>query len=230
MDKWGYTTSLIEVASSGTVNCFDYYDSRNGAWAIPWELLEIQIRKVYNDELGSAFPRIDHPTSRTQIHLDRLDLQILGQVRHGSSSIAKVRTALHIGQQRAAKKLKRMREAGLILSTWEIHNIGLDESVIVVTDDKRTAESITAWTQRLPRSIVSFDENRRLCLVMQLLSGGSFGMARALSSLSGRVTVDMLGIKIYGAWGFPTSLWNVSEQRWRTPDDGLREWFEKLNA
>jgi DNA-binding Lrp family transcriptional regulator len=230
MDKWGYTTSLIEVASSGTVNCFDYYDCRNGMWAIPWELLEIQIRKVYNEQLGSVFPRIDHPASRTQIHLDRLDMQILDQIRNGSSSIAKVRTALHIGQQRAARKLKRMREAGLILSTWEIHNIGLNESVIAVTDDKRTAESIAAWTQRLPRSIVSFDENRKLCLVTQLPSGGSFGMAKALSSLSGRVTVDILGMKIYGAWGFPTSLWDVSGQRWWAPEDGLREWFERMNA
>ncbi len=230
MDGWGYSTSLTEVASSGTVNCFDYYDNRNGAWAIPWELLEIQIRKIYNDQLGSAFPRVDYPALRTELHLDRIDMQILGQVRHGNSSIAKVRTALHIGQQKAASKLKRMRNARLILSTWEIHNIGLDESVIAVTDDKRTAESITAWAQRLPRSIVSFDENRKLCLVTQLPSGGSFGMARALSSLSERVTVDMLGMKIYGVWGFPTSLWNVSEQRWRAPDDGLGEWFEKLNA
>jgi DNA-binding Lrp family transcriptional regulator len=230
MEKWSYETSLIEVVSSGTVNCFDYYDSRDGLWAIPWELLGIQIRKVYNDELGSAFPRVDYPASRTEIHLDRLDMQIFDHIRHGSSSIAKVRTALHIGQQRAAGKLKRMREAGLILSTWEIHNIGLNESAIAVTDDKRTAESITAWTQRFPRSIVSFDESRKLCLVTQLPSGGSFGMARALSSLSGRVTVEMLGMKIYGAWGFPTNLWDANGQRWRAPEDGLREWFEKMNA
>ena len=103
-------------------------------------------------------------------------------------------------------------------------------SNIAVTDDKRTAESITAWTQRFPRSILSFDENRKLCLVTQLPSGGSFGMAKALSSLSGRVTVDMLGMKIYGAWGFPTNLWDVRGQRWRAPEDGLREWFEKMNA
>ena len=70
MDRWGYLTSLIEIASSGTVNCFDYYDLRKGMRAIPWELLGIQIHKVYNEQLGSAFPRVDYPASRTQIHLD----------------------------------------------------------------------------------------------------------------------------------------------------------------
>ena len=160
LSKWGFQSSLIEVISSGTIDCFDFYDTNYGSWAIPWEVLALQIRKIHDDGLASAFPRIDQPASKTNIILDELDFKILDQIRKGNSSVGKVRRALHIGQENAANRLKSLISAGLIQKTWEVHNIGLNESLLVFCDDEKTGESITAWAQRLPRSIVNFNALR----------------------------------------------------------------------
>jgi hypothetical protein len=225
----GLDAALIEVVSSGTVNCFDFYDSRLGAWMIPWELLEIQIRRILEDHLASAFPRIDRPAQQTKLHLDHLDLQIMDCVRRGMSSVAKVRTNLRIGQETAATRLKRMRKMGLIVPTWELRNIGLNESVIVFTDDSETGESIAAWTQRLPKSIIAFDDDRRLTLTTMLPKGGGFGMTWALSTVPRITSIDILGPQIHGSWGFPTDLWDAYEQRWLSPESRVETWLGQLD-
>ncbi|MFW9803806.1 MAG: winged helix-turn-helix transcriptional regulator [Candidatus Thorarchaeota archaeon] len=219
---------LIEIESSGTINCFDFYDGKEGCWAIPWNLLAIHIRKIHDADLASAFPRVDSPACKTRLHLDSLDIRILNQVRMGVNSVAKIRAALEIGQERASRRLNQLRESGLIVTTWEVHNIGLNEGVIVVSDDIKTGESIAAWAQRLPRCIVSFDKGRRLVMIAQLPAGGSHGLPWALSSLSENLTIEVLGTKIYGGYGFPDKLWNSHKQRWECPEDEIEKWLGSI--
>ena len=228
ISKWGFQSSLIEVISSGTIDCFDFYDTNIGTWAIPWELLNLQIRKIYDDRLASAFPRIDQPASKSNFILDELDFKILNQIRKGNSSVGKVRNALHIGQENAANRLKRLRSAGLIQTTWEVQNIGLNESLLVFCADKKTGESIVAWAQRLPRSIVSFNDLRELVMISRLPHGGCFNMSQALSTLTQQVSVEILGTMIYGGWGFPTDLWDSYTQQWLFPEVKVRNWLKQL--
>jgi hypothetical protein len=142
--------------------------------------------------------------------------------------VAKVRAALEIGQERAARRLNKLREAGLMVTTWEVHNIGLNEFVIVISDDTKTGESVAAWAQRLPRCIISFDKQRRLVMIAQLPAGGSHEMPWALSSLSENLWIEVLGTKIYGGYGFPDNLWNSHKQCWECPDDEIEEWLRGI--
>jgi len=228
VNKWGVDTTLSEIASSGTVDCFDYYDVDKGGWSIPWELMEVQVRKIHNENLADAFPRVDRPASRIRCHLDRLDLQILEEVRRGHSSVGRVRNALRVGQQKVASRLKRLREEGLIVPTWEAHSIGLIEHLFVTTDDVGAGRTVTAWAQRLPRCIISFDVDRRLSLIAKLPHGGGYGLTRALSSLSHLISIGILDTNIYGGWGFPSELWDSNEQRWLFPEHRVADWFETL--
>ncbi|MCK4566041.1 MAG: Lrp/AsnC family transcriptional regulator, partial [Candidatus Thorarchaeota archaeon] len=209
LKKWGLDFSLFEIASSGTVNCFDHYDVSAKQWSLPWELLEIHLKRIFDSGLAHVIDRIDSPANRTRIRLDELDMQILEMIRHGDTSVSKVRNALRIGQQKTVERIRRLREERLIDTTWEVHNVGLNEPVIVTSTDVTIGRAISAWSQRLPRAIASFDVSRNLTLLSQLPRGGVYGLTKAMSFLAHKVDVGVLDEKIYGGWGFPTHLWDV---------------------
>jgi DNA-binding Lrp family transcriptional regulator len=228
LGKWGIRTLLREIASLGTINCFDYYDLNSNDWSIPWELLEIQLNRIHNEGLAKVIKRIDTPANRTKFHLDDLDMKILDQCRKGSSSISRIRKSLKVGQERVARKIKALREEQLLVTTWEVHNIGLHEGVIVINNEQKSGEAIAAWAQRLPRIIVTFDTDRKLFLTTQLPIGGSYGLSSSLRSLSKTTTIGILDTNIYGAWGLPIDLWDSKKQNWRCPRDAIENWFSYL--
>jgi len=228
LKRWGMESSLFEIASSGSVDCFDYYDQTLNQWSLPWELLELHLRRIYDGGLAHVIDHIDSPANRTRMCLDKIDMQILEMMRHGNRSIPKIRSELQIGQQKTVERIRRLREGGLVETTWEVHNIGLNEAVVVSSTDANIGESIAAWSQRLPRAIVSFDVNRNLTLIAQLPRGGAFGLTKATSFFAHKVDVGVLDEKIYGGWGFPTQLWDDKRQGWMCPKQSIENWLQRI--
>lgn len=226
--KCDLETLLLEIASSGVSVCFDHYDVSSKNWFLPWELLEVHLRRIYNDKLAHVIGMVDTPPEKMNLKLDALDMLIIDQMRQRNTSIAKIRTQLKIGQQKASDRVRRLREGGLIDTLWEVHNIGLIESVIISTEDVQTGEAIAAWALRLPRAIISFNADRHLSLVAQLPQGGSYGITRALSFLSHQVDVGLLDEKIYGGWGFPIELWDEQKHAWSYPEEKMNTWLASL--
>jgi DNA-binding Lrp family transcriptional regulator len=225
---WGMETSLLEIASSGVSTCFDYYSVEKAEWYMPWALMSVQLKRIYEDGLASAAPRIDRPAAKTRSELDELDMKIVDCIRRGVTSVAEIRHALRVGQQRIADRLKVLRDEGLIVTTWEAHNIGLVESEVLTVQDPKAGESISAWAQRLPRCIVSFDTSRRLVLLADLPLGGTYGFSTAVAVLPHCVNSGLLNYKVYGEWGFPVELWDSGRQRWLCPTEKTNAWLSTL--
>ncbi len=228
LKKWRLESSLFEIASSGTVNCFDHYDVSAKQWSLPWELLEIHLRRIFDGGLAHVIDRIDSPANRTRMNLDELDMKILEMMRHGDTSVSKVRNTLRIGQQKTVERIRRLRAEHLVDTTWEVHNVGLNEPVIVTSTDVAIGKAIAAWSQRLPRAIASFDVSRNLTLLSQLPRGGVYGLTKAMSFLAHKVDVGVLDEKIYGGWGFPTHLWDAKQQGWLCPKQDIEKWLENI--
>lgn len=228
LKRWGLDSSLFEIASSGSVNCFDHYDVPAKQWSLPWELFEIHLRRIFDSGLAHVIDRLDSPANRTRMLLDKIDMQILKMIRNGTTSVPKVRSALQIGQQKTVERIRWLREERLIDTTWEVHNVGLNEPVIVTSNDVTTGEAISAWSQRLPRAIVSFDVSRNFTLLSQLPRGGAYSLTKAMSFLAHKVDVGVLDEKIYGGWGFPTHLWDAKQQGWLCPKQDIEKWLDNI--
>ncbi|MHA2287076.1 MAG: hypothetical protein ACXABZ_14530, partial [Candidatus Thorarchaeota archaeon] len=73
--------------------CFDYYDA--GDWNIPWELLAVQLVRIYSDRLAEAIPRIDTPQLKPSLQLEDFDMKILDCIRRGITSVSKKTSKKH---------------------------------------------------------------------------------------------------------------------------------------
>jgi hypothetical protein len=224
----GFEIELHRTYSAGVSYCFDYYMPKLGKWDIPWELLSIHLQRIQEDGLASTIPRVDTPKDRVKIEIDDLDIKIIQCIWKRKTSVAKIRSELGIGQHRVAEKLRRLRENGLIMKSWEIYNIGLSEHGIVYCKEKELGEAISAWSLRLPKSRISYSENDELLVIVDLPEGGSFGLASAMERLGNRVKIGFLSHRIYGYSGFPGILWNAKYQRWKCPKERLETWIEQL--
>ena len=224
----GFDIDLHKTHSAGGSYCFDYYVSKDGKWDIPWELLSIHLQRFHQDNLASTISRIDTPKIPVKIEFDDLDIQIVHCIWKGIVSVSKIRTELKVGQHRVAEKLQRLRENGLVVKSWEIHNVGLSEHGIVYCKDKRIGETVAAWALRLPRTRINFSEDGNLLLIVDVPTGGSFGLASALDEFSNDVNVGFLSHRLYGMSGFPASLWDPKFQRWMCPKKKLETWIDKL--
>ncbi|UCE08959.1 MAG: Lrp/AsnC family transcriptional regulator [Candidatus Thorarchaeota archaeon] len=216
---------ILEIASSGVSYCFDHYDTELGLWNIPWDLLHFQLKRIHRDKLWSAFPRVDTPSLRAGLIIDNLDLRILNEVKRGISSVGKIRSSLQIGQERAAERLKRLRKAGIILTSWEVHNIGLNECIFLTCNDPELSNAIAAWVQRLPKNIVSFDSDGCLLMISQLPKGGAFGLISAVAHFESKAHVEALDVAMYGARGFPYDYWDTNSQSWMCNRRELEDWL-----
>ncbi len=225
---WGVRTFLTEVISSGSQFCFDYYDPEKRCWDIPWDMERVHAARIYRDNLADIIPRQEETREQVCRHFDDLDMRILDCVWRGVASVARIRRALHVGQHRVAERLKRLREDGVVVTRWEVHNIGLVERVLVQTHDKEVGEAIAAWAQRLPRSIVSFDLSGYMTMVASLPVGGAYGISWALSLIPMPITIRCLEPPVYGRWGFPTQLWDSTTHRWMAPSEAIAKWFDAV--
>ena len=224
----GFDINLHQTHSAGSSFCFDYYVPKIGKWDIPWELLSIHLQRIQLDNLASTIPKIDTPKNRVEIELDDLDMQIMDCIWNGLVSVSKIRTELRVGQHRVAEKLQRLRENGLVVKSWEVHNVGLSEHGIIYCKDKGIGEAIAAWSLRLPKSRINFSKDGELLVIVDVPKGGSFGLATALDRFSNDVSIGFLSHRVYGTSGFPTSLWDSKFQRWKCPKKRLEEWIDQL--
>jgi len=228
IEKTGFVIDLHQYYSAGGASCFDYYDPKTGKWDIPWELLTIHLQRIHSDHLADSIPRIDRPENRVDIELDELDMQIIDCIREGLVSVSKIRSKLKVGQHRIAEKLKRLRDNGLIVRTWEAHNIGLNENAVIYCKKKDVGKSIAAWALRLPRTLVTFSTKEEVLLVISLPKGGSFGLATAINELDTSTSVGFLSQQVQGMWDFPIRLWDSRFQRWKCPKEDLEAWIEQI--
>ncbi|MCK5264950.1 MAG: hypothetical protein KAR03_05020, partial [Candidatus Thorarchaeota archaeon] len=226
--KVGFDIDLHQIHSSGVSRSFDYYKTNIGQWDIPWELLTIHLQRIQSDDLASTIPRVDRPEKRVEVELDELDMKIVDCVWRGMASVTKIRSHLKVGQHRVADKLRKLRDKGLIIKSWEVHNIGLNEHAVIYCKDKEIGNAIAAWSLRLPKCIVSFSSKDELMLIADLPKGGSFGLATALEGLNNGTCIGILSPQIYGAWGFPSALWDSKFQRWKCPKKELESWIAQL--
>ncbi len=226
----GFDIALHQIHSSGVSRCFDYYEPKIGQWDIPWELLAIHLQRIQSDDLASSIPRVDRPEKRIEIELDELDMKIFDCVNWGISSVSKIRAHLKVGQHRVAEKLQKLREVGLVIKSWEVHNIGLNEHAIIYCKNRELGKTIAAWSLRLPKSVISFSSKDELMLLADLPKGGSFGLATALEGLNNGTCVGILSSQTYGAWGFPSSLWDSKYQRWKSPKRDLETWIAQIDS
>ncbi len=224
----GFDIDLHQIHSSGSSHCFDYYNPNSGQWNIPWELLAIHLQRIQSDNLSSSIPRVDRPEKRVEIELDELDMKIFNCVRMGIVSVSKIRSHLKVGQHRVAEKLQKLRENGLVVKSWEVHNIGLNEHAIIYCKDKKMGKTIAAWALRFPRNIISFSSKDELMLLTDLPKGGSFGIATSLEGLNNGTCIGFLSPQSYGSWGFPVVLWDSKHQRWKCPKKRLESWINLL--
>ncbi len=224
----GFDIDPHQIHSSGVSRSFDYYEPKVGHWDIPWELLAIHLQRIQSDELASSIPRVDRPEKRIEIELDELDMKIFDCVSRGIASVSKIRSHLKVGQHRVAERLQKLREYGLVIKSWEVHNIGLNEHAIIYCKDRELGKTIAAWSLRLPKSVISFSSKEELMLLADLPKGGSFGLATALEGLNNGTCIGILSPQIYGAWGFPSALWDSKFQRWKCPKKELDSWITQI--
>lgn len=229
LGRWGIKSEILQVASSGTNCCFDFYRPETTSWNIPWVLLSVQFNRIVQENLGGIFPRIDEPENRTSLSLDTFDFQILECVRHGTSSISQIRKELQSGQHRVAQRVRELREAKLIVPTIEVRNIGLQEHLFLLTYDKVHALALNAFALRLPYSIISFSLEDALIITLSLPAGGAYSISDVLGRYNESIRCGMLGTKMFGDWGLPTELWDSENQRWNCPSEGLQRWLQDLN-
>jgi DNA-binding Lrp family transcriptional regulator len=224
----GADAILSEVVSSGARLCFDHYDIDKGEWSIPWELMQIELDRIHREDLAKVIPRIDIPARMTPLRLDETDMKMLHLIRFGTTSVAAIRKEMGIGQHKVASRLKAFKEDGLVSHIWEVHGLGLNENVIVEVRNREFADNLAAWSQRLPKSSISFIREGHLYLTLQLPKGGSSGVSTAIRSQDQDVNISLMEQKVQGAWRFPIDLWDVESQKWMCPEEELSKWIESI--
>jgi DNA-binding Lrp family transcriptional regulator len=229
LSNLGVDIELFEIVSSGVSNSLDHYDSHKGQWDIPWDLLRIELQKIVRDDLAGIFPKRDVPARMTTVHIDELDLKILEFTYKKDISVAKIRKRFKIGQEKARSHLNKLRTSGLITVNWHVHQIGLNESIIVATSDEHIGLSIAAWSQRLPYSVVSYVSDNSVFLRAELPSGGSHGLSAAVRTIDPTATVNLIDKPIRGPWTFPFELWDVKKQMWKCPEKKLSDWLLSIS-
>ncbi|NWF94516.1 MAG: hypothetical protein HXY34_00060 [Candidatus Thorarchaeota archaeon] len=224
----GVRVEIYEIVSSGAAFCFDYYLPESGAWQVPWDLERVQLPKIHRERLWTAFPRIDSPTPKTRVTLDELDMRVIEATRRGVNSVASLRGELRVGQTRVASSLRKLRENDILYTAREAHNVGLNEHIVLTADEQELGRAIAAWSQRLPRTIPTFDLDGRLTLLCSLPTGGSYGLASCLEMVEGQVSLSLLGSPLHGKWRMPLETWNAARQAWDFPDREVTEWLDSM--
>jgi DNA-binding MarR family transcriptional regulator len=221
----GRSAQLFDTAIAGYPRCYDFYSVRRGRWEIPWDILKHELVRIHKDGLADIIPRTEKPIERIQLPLDRLDMDILAQIFKRNTSVRAIRKELHIGQNRAHTRLKRLKENGLIERRWSLRHIGLNECVYLICRDLDLSQSIASWVQRLPYCQVQFTTDGELILAADLPEAGAYGFARAINQLSADVMTGILGHSITKDIEFPKNLWDEETQNWLCPEESIRKWF-----
>ncbi len=227
-NRWKVEVQISEVKSSGTDYSFNHYDCNEGQWRIPWLALREAAVELRDGELEMEGVSLEPAEPVIKYKLDRLDIEIMDAIRRLVPSIAAIRADVQASQNKVARKVRKLRELGVITTRWEMHNIGLIEGCILRARESAAVSALLSWTKFLPRSIVSLDGEGGLFVSSYLPMGGGYGAIRAAKGLGPNVTTDLVGDYVYGGWGFPAELWDKDRQLWTEPSERIMDWAESL--
>ncbi len=229
LKKIGVEVHNLETESAGNIRSFDFYSTDIGKWEIPWNILELELVRIHNEELADVIPLKMKPIQPIEIELDSHDIEIISMVRSRITTVREIRKHLGIGQNKVIEKLQKLRRRGLIAIFWELRYIGLNESVLIQTDDTMKGRSLAAWVQRLPHSRVIFSKEGPTQIRANLPKGGAYGFTKAVRSLGHGIIGGLLGTPIVYGQKFNFQLWSVEDQCWGCPEEAIRTWFASVN-
>lgn len=225
----GIAVDISETHSSALTHSFYHYNVTNRRWEIPWVAMQGWGQRIQDESLDEVVERIDTPANITDMYLDELDQKILGCISKNISSARCLRKELKVGQNRLAEHLAKLRYNGLIRRNWNIHNIGLVESVAIRVSDRRTGRMMDAWSRELPKASLTYGRSRDLLMITDLPSGGSSRLMETIRGLGWHASVSLLGSSMGGQWSFPIELWNVEQQAWDAPIEQIDSWLAQLD-
>ncbi|MHA1812509.1 MAG: hypothetical protein ACTSYX_03635 [Candidatus Thorarchaeota archaeon] len=225
---WGVEAQISEIRASGASYCFDYYSPSESGWKIPWGALSLWVERILRGEDCGPRPIVMTRARPTSLYLDEVDMRIVDAVRRGVRGISAIRKAVRAGQNRVARRLREMQQAGVITKRWGVNHVGLIEGAMVYTDNSIAGTTIRRLASQLPRAIVSVDDTGYHVLTVDLPGGGAVRLIRVLRPLRDHVRFAVLDDYVYGGWGLPTSSWDATTQSWRFPADKVRAWLDQL--
>ncbi len=225
------TMKSFETVQKGTFSFLSTYDPQLGQWDIDWNALQLEARQLAtNEDLLGAYPLpINIEMQNPQI--DDLGARMLAAFEIGHNTVRELRTAVKARQKRVAELLSKFKRSGVILKIWEVHHVGLNELVVVASQDPLTSKAVSAIAARLPKSYLHFNEGN-LFMKTFLPRGGAIGFARALNQLPQVPWILLTEKPTYGQWSLAKviSLWNPRSQRWRPSLEALSKWYERISA
>jgi hypothetical protein len=187
-------------------------------------------KRIEEESLDSLIGRIDIPANRTDIYLDKQDVEILSLVRQGIWQTRKLRKEMNIGQNKLLKKLKKLKLNGILTNKWSLYNVGLTERATLRVSDLTYIGLIDAWSRELPEVFIHYCGRKDQFVIVNLPIGDSTRLMNCLRELQWNVTILPLTSGVYGDWGFPYHLWNVDNQEWDAPHLEIKEWLESLHV
>lgn len=223
--KFNVETEAFDVATQGDTASFRFYSTTTNQWEIPWNLLEAQLARINTDRLGRAFPKVMQTVKDYRREITPLDIAIIGCVQQGITTVKDLRVALRVGQNRLAKRIRWLRQTGILTSHYQLQYLGLSETLTLVSEDQTTANNILAWTQILPSVHHSTDINDRLVTSVRLPQGGAVRAALTLNRCSQPFYMALSLNHSTHSWQVPQRRWNPSTRCWLPDNDKIESWL-----
>lgn len=227
--RLGITMRSFELIEKGVSSFLSSYDTKKGEWNIDWNALQLEAQQLASNEaLLNAYPPPFQKRERT-IEIDDLGARILAAFEMGHKTVRKLRDAVRARQKRVVELFNQFKQNGIIMDIWEVHHIGLNELVIVASEDPLTSKIVAALSARLPKSYLHFNGDT-LFMRTFLPKGGAIGFAKVLNRLPTIPQILLTEKPTYGQWSLAKmiNLWNTRNQSWRPSIDALSEWYEYL--
>jgi hypothetical protein len=224
----GVEVDLIEVSSVGVSQSFYHYNTSRHQWNIPWLAMKGWGKRIEEESLDSLIDRIDVPANRTDVYLDKQDIEILALVSQRVYTTRILREELGIGQNKLLKKLRKLKSRGLLTKKWSVVNIGLTERIALRVSNAKYSNFVDAWSRELPKVYIHYCGRKDQLITLDLPIGNSFRLLNTLRELQWNVEALPLTRGVYGDWTFPYELWDVENQGWNAPQEKIDEWLESL--
>ncbi len=227
---------ICDIESVGSDYCFDHYSTTKHEWELPWDLFGPHLKRIYDESLGNLMIPSTKQCAKTAKKLDELDLRILSEFQQGYS-MRELRKRLGVKYGILVDRLNELKAEGLVEEKYNIHHIGLNETIMLNIPSFDYGESIAAWAQRLPFTKFLLRPDGEMTLILDLPDGGLQGMALTLQTLSKGIKPMLLdSYELVGAWYAPQNswfdhvngLWNAKKQTWIAPEEEILNWFGNL--
>ncbi|MDF1538660.1 MAG: Lrp/AsnC family transcriptional regulator [Candidatus Thorarchaeota archaeon] len=229
-------SEIYDIESIGSDYCFDHYSTTKHRWELPWELFGPHLKRIYDESLGDLIVPSTKQCTKTTKKLDELDLRILSEYQCGHS-MRELRKKLGVKYEKLVGRLNELKAEGLVEEKYNLHHIGLNETLMLNIPSFEYGESIAAWAQRLPFTKFLLGPDGEMNLILHLPDGGLQGMALTLQTLLKSIKPMLLDShELVGTWYAPQNswfehvagLWDVKKQTWKSPEEDILNWFGSI--